>query len=198
MKQNEVKQEMDRLFGELFGDETWFAVGTYRLADLGKWEECDGCVTFTPKQTITFRELKAIAAMIMSDTRGYDTRADFVHPNIRKWYNAIRKNCPERNNPVLCGAILAVWERVPMTVDTDHRIVLGGEPDYCPLFAPARDLWKIMKGQKQMNNEVKVTIEWNGNTAGLHAEPMAVHIAGKADPNKIIGAVAKAMGEQKD
>ena len=47
--------------------------------------------------------------------------------------------------------------------------------------------------------EVKVTIEWDGNTAGLHSEPMAVHIAGKADPNKIIGAVAKAMwGEQND
>ena len=46
--------------------------------------------------------------------------------------------------------------------------------------------------------EVKITIEWDGNTAGLHSEPMAVHIAGKADPNKIIGAVAKSMGEQKD
>ena len=49
-----------------------------------------------------------------------------------------------------------------------------------------------------MDNEVKVTIEWNGNAAGLHAEPMTVHIAGKADPNKIIGAVAEAMGYQKD
>jgi hypothetical protein len=45
-----------------------------------------------------------------------------------------------------------------------------------------------------MSQEVKVTIEWNGNTAGLHEEPMTVHIAGKADPNEIIGAVAKAMG----
>ena len=46
--------------------------------------------------------------------------------------------------------------------------------------------------------EVKVTIEWNGDTAGLHPEPMAVHIAGKADPNEIIGAIVKAMGEQND
>lgn len=45
-----------------------------------------------------------------------------------------------------------------------------------------------------MSQEVKVTIEWDGNAAGLHAEPMTVHIAGKADPNEIIGAVAQAMG----
>ena len=45
-----------------------------------------------------------------------------------------------------------------------------------------------------MSQEVKVTIEWDGNAAGLHADPMTVHIAGKADPNEIIGAVAKAMG----
>ena len=47
-------------------------------------------------------------------------------------------------------------------------------------------------------SEVKVTIEWNGNSAGLHAEPMTVHIAGKADPNDIIGAVVKAMGFRKN
>lgn len=45
-----------------------------------------------------------------------------------------------------------------------------------------------------MSPEIKVTIEWNGNTAGLHPEPMRVHIAGKADPNEIISAVAEAMG----
>lgn len=42
-------------------------------------------------------------------------------------------------------------------------------------------------------SEVKVTIEWNGNTVGVHADPMSVHLAGEADPNKIIGAVIKAM-----
>ena len=42
--------------------------------------------------------------------------------------------------------------------------------------------------------EVKITIEWDGNTAGLHSEPMTVHIAGKADPKKVIGAVVEAMG----
>lgn len=47
-------------------------------------------------------------------------------------------------------------------------------------------------------SEVKVTIEWDSNTAGVHAEPMTVHIAGKADPNEIIGAVAKAMGITND
>lgn len=50
----------------------------------------------------------------------------------------------------------------------------------------------------KMSHEVKVTIEWDGNTAGVHAEPMTVHIAGKADPNKIIGAVAKAMALVKE
>jgi hypothetical protein len=45
-----------------------------------------------------------------------------------------------------------------------------------------------------MSQEVKVTIEWNGNTAGLHSDPMTVHFAGKADPKKVIGAVVKAMG----
>ena len=49
-----------------------------------------------------------------------------------------------------------------------------------------------------MSQEVKVTIEWDGNAAGLHAEPMTVHIAGKADPNEIIGAVAKAMALVKE
>lgn len=47
-------------------------------------------------------------------------------------------------------------------------------------------------------NEVKVTIEWDGNSAGLPAEPMTVHIAGKADPDEIIGAVAVAMGFRKN
>lgn len=47
-------------------------------------------------------------------------------------------------------------------------------------------------------SEVKITIEWDGNSAGLHAEPMTVHIAGKADPNEIIGAVAEAMGFRKN
>ena len=196
MKDSELKEKMNDLFWELFGDPTWCAVDVYRLRDLGKWDACDRCATFIPKQTISFRELKAISAMIMSDRRGYDTTADFVHPCIRKWYNALVKINRRKNNPVLCGAILAVWERVPMTVDTDGRITLDGEPDYCPLFAPARDLWKIMKGEKQMS-EVKVTIEWNGNTAGLHPDPMKVHFAGDADPNKIIGAVTEAMGYQK-
>ena len=45
-----------------------------------------------------------------------------------------------------------------------------------------------------MSQEVKVTIEWDGNAAGLHAEPMTVHFAGKADPKKVIGAVIEAMG----
>ena len=49
-----------------------------------------------------------------------------------------------------------------------------------------------------MSQEVKVTIEWDGNAAGLHDEPMTVHIAGKADPNEIIGAVAKAMALVKE
>lgn len=49
-----------------------------------------------------------------------------------------------------------------------------------------------------MSQEVKVTIEWNGNTVGLHEEPMTVHIAGKSDPNEIIGAVAKAMAMVKE
>ena len=49
-----------------------------------------------------------------------------------------------------------------------------------------------------MSQEVKVTIEWDANTAGLHPDSMTVHIAGKADPNEIIGAVAKAMsGKEK-
>lgn len=45
-----------------------------------------------------------------------------------------------------------------------------------------------------MSEEVKVTIEWNGNTAGLHPDPMTAHFAGKADPKKVIGAVVEAMG----
>lgn len=50
-----------------------------------------------------------------------------------------------------------------------------------------------------MSQEVKVTIEWNGNTVvGLHEEPMTVHITGEADPNEIIGAVAKAMALVKE
>lgn len=49
-----------------------------------------------------------------------------------------------------------------------------------------------------MSQEVKVTIEWNSNNAGLHSEPMTVHIAGKADPKKVIGAVANAMGMVKE
>lgn len=50
----------------------------------------------------------------------------------------------------------------------------------------------------KMSQEVKVTIEWDGNTVGLHAEPMTVHIAGKADPNEIIRSVAEAMGLVKE
>ena len=49
-----------------------------------------------------------------------------------------------------------------------------------------------------MSEEVKVTIEWNGNTAGLHSDPMTVHFAGKADPKKVIGAVVEAMGMAKE
>ena len=49
-----------------------------------------------------------------------------------------------------------------------------------------------------MSQEVKVTIEWDGNTVGLHTDLMTVHIAGKADPNEIIGAVAKAMAMVKE
>lgn len=43
-------------------------------------------------------------------------------------------------------------------------------------------------------SEVKVTIEWNGNTAGLHPDPMKVQITAQADLNEVIRAVWKAMG----
>ena len=49
-----------------------------------------------------------------------------------------------------------------------------------------------------MSQEVKVTIEWNGNTVGLHPDPMTVHIAGEADPHKVIEAVTEAMGIKGD
>jgi hypothetical protein len=53
---------------------------------------------------------------------------------------------------------------------------------------------QLNKAERKRMSEVKVTIEWDSNSKGLHDEPMKVHIAGKADPNEIIGAVAKAMG----
>ena len=40
-------------------------------------------------------------------------------------------------------------------------------------------------------SEVKVTIEWNGNTAGLHPDPMKVQITAQADPNEVIGGEVK-------
>jgi hypothetical protein len=64
-----------------------------------------------------------------------------------------------------------------------------------PLFGNSEILKpQLNKAERKRMSEVKVAIEWDSNSKGLHDEPMKVHIAGEADPNEIIGAIAKAMG----
>lgn len=124
-------------------------VKKYHLDLLGSWSMTNGEAVFDPyDEEISAKGLKILSYLLANEGGGGVPVEDFTGKVLR-WAKFVQhydfSKIPPFNLSLICGAVLTIWERVKMSVSSEGVIVLGGEPDYCPLYAPARKLWKIVK-----------------------------------------------------
>ena len=129
----------------------------YRLDLLGSWSRvCGEAVMVHCDERLTSAEMSILARMLTGEwSRGVPTK-DFPG-RIYKWVKLVEHydflKLPPLDLSLICGAALSVRERVTMNVSPEGAIVLGGTPDYCPLYGPACKLWKIVKEENEMASE---------------------------------------------
>lgn len=121
----------------------------YHLDLLGSWSMTNGEAVFDPyDEEISAKGLKILSHLLAHEGGGGVPTEDFAGKVLR-WAKVVEhydfSKLPSFDLSLICGAILAIWEKVKMDVSPEGAIVLGGEPDYCPLYAPARKLWEIVK-----------------------------------------------------
>ena len=121
----------------------------YRLDLLGSWSKARGeAVMVHCDERLSSSEFSILARLFAGEWGRSIPDHDFTGP-IYKWVRLVEHydfpKLPPLDLSLICGAVLAVWERATMNVSPDERIVLGGEPDYCPIYGPASKMWKIVK-----------------------------------------------------
>ena len=72
-----------------------------------------------------------------------------IHPKLKSWLSHLPSHLNDEQKRLVSAVVLACWERVDLHfwVDKDGvaRYLLGAEPNYCPLYYTARQLWHIVK-----------------------------------------------------
>lgn len=121
----------------------------YRLDLLGSWSRgCGEAIMVDGDEHISAHGINILSRLLTGEWGGPVPTDDFTGP-IYKWVRIVNhydfSKLPPLDLSLICGAVLAVWERVTMNVSPEGRIVLGGEPDYCPIYGPACKMWKIVK-----------------------------------------------------
>lgn len=129
----------------------------YHLDLLGSWSRgCGEAIMVEGDEHISAQGMHVLCRMITGEWCGAVPTEDFTGP-IHTWVKLVQHyafpKLPLRDLSLICGAILAVWEEATMNVSPEGRIVLGGEPDYCPLYGPACKLWRIVKEGNEMASE---------------------------------------------
>lgn len=92
-----------------------------------------------------------------------------VNPTVKVWLANLPSHLTDEQKRLVSAVVLACWERVDLHfwVDKDGiaRYLLGAEPNYCPLYYPARKLWQIVKcdddeaHMKQVGDRIYVEAE---------------------------------------
>lgn len=129
----------------------------YHLDLLGSWSRgCGEAICVPWDEHISAAGFSTLARMLAGEWGGGVPLEDFTG-KIFRWVKIVQyydfPKLPPRDLSLICGAILAVWEEATMNVSPEGRIVLGGEPDYCPLYGPACKLWRIVKEGNEMASE---------------------------------------------
>ena len=131
------------------GSEKLEAVKKYHLDLLGDWCKVYGGIVFNPyEEEIHAKGFKILSHLLSGEWSGGVPTEDFTG-KILRWAKLVERydfsKIPPLDLSLISGALLAIWERVRMNVFPEGYIVLGGEPAFCPLYEPARKLWKIVK-----------------------------------------------------
>lgn len=131
------------------GSEKLEAVKKYHLDLLGSWCKVYGGVVFNPyEEEIHAKGLKILSHLLSGEWSGGVPAEDFTG-KILRWAKLVERydfsKIPPLDLSLISGTLLAIWEHVRMNVFPEGYIVLGGEPAFCPLYEPARKLWKTVK-----------------------------------------------------
>ena len=131
------------------GSEKLEAVKKYHLDRLGSWCKVYGGVVFNPyEEEMHAKGLKILSHLLSGEWSGGVPTEDFAG-KILRWAKLVQhydfSKIPPLDLSLISGTLLAIWERVRMNVFPEGYIVLGGEPAFCPLYEPARKLWKTVK-----------------------------------------------------
>ena len=121
----------------------------YHLDILGSWSMANGEAIFDPyEEEISAKGIYILSHLLAHEGGGGVPTEDFTRKVLR-WAKVVEhydfSKLPPLDLSLICGAVLAIWEKVKMVVSPEGYIVLGGDPDYCPLYEPARKLWKMVK-----------------------------------------------------
>ena len=139
----------------------------YHLDLLGSWSRgCGEAIMVKGDEHISALGMHVLCRMITGEWCGAVPTEDFTGP-IHTWVKLVQHydfpKLPPLDLSLICGAVLAVWERVTMNVSPEGRIVLGGEPDYCPIYGPACKLWRIVKEGTAAAPELACCIDQKGD-----------------------------------
>ena len=112
--------------------------------------------------------------LVLNRLKGDDVAPSFyaqtdVNSTVKVWLANLPSHLTDEQKRLVSAVVLACWERVDLHfwVDKDGvaQYLLGAEPNYCPLYYPARALWHIVKcdddeaHMKQVGDRVYVEAE---------------------------------------
>ena len=104
---------------------------------------------------ITANELKKLAVAIANqNTYGIST-IHFEDEALRAWsvwFDLHLVTLDTHLQRLLAATVLAVCEKTDLDVMKDGRMVIGDEPDYCPIFEPAKTLLAIVNMREYEND----------------------------------------------
>ena len=139
----------------------------YHLDIIGSWSMTNGDAVFDPyDEEISAKGLKILSHLLSGEWSGGVPTEDFAGKVLR-WAKLVQhydfSKIPLFDLSLICGVVLAIWEKVKMGVSSEGVIILGGEPDYCPLYEPACKLWKIVKKGTAAAPELACCIDQKGD-----------------------------------
>ena len=105
-------------------------------------------ITFHPKITYTPGEFKKVVEDVTATNKSEQYYADHLG------WGFGPDDLTEDQLKLEYALLLAIWERADVTMtygDDGWKYVIGNEPNYCPVYAPAKKLWDALYGSETKN-----------------------------------------------
>lgn len=105
---------------------------------------------------ITANELEKLTRAIQAKNAYGISTIHFEDESLRAWsvwFDLHLVTLDTHLQRLLAATVLAVWEKTDLDVMKDGRMVLGDEPDYCPIYSWAKKLLEIVNQPDDENND---------------------------------------------